>query len=109
MWETVPCGAFGTRLGHPQPQGFRTAQGKTEVMMLYDKRWEQSADTKRKRKTWRDILMRAADIIEQGGWCQQEYYTNKGSHCAIGALSKANGYRYTVAYGIAVGKLEREI
>jgi len=75
--------------------------------MLYDKRWEQPAETKR--KTWRDILLRAADIIEQGGWCQQEYYTNKGSHCAIGALSKANGYRYTVAYGIAVGKLEREI
>ena len=69
---------------------------KTEVMMLYDKRWEQPTETKRKRRTWRDILLRAADIIEQGG-------------CAMGAMNLAANHRETVAHGIATARLHREI
>jgi hypothetical protein len=66
-------------------------------MMLYDKRWEQPAETKRKRKTWRDILLKAADIIEEGGWCQHSYHVDDGRHCAMGAMNPAANHHSALA------------
>jgi len=78
-------------------------------MMLYDKRWEQPTETKRKRKTWRDILLKAADIIEEGGWCQHSYHDDDGRHCAMGAMNLASNHRQTDAHGIATARLHREV
>ena len=39
-----------------------------------------------------DVLNRTADILEDGGWVQHAYETDKGEHCLIGALEVAAPY-----------------
>jgi hypothetical protein len=33
-----------------------------------------------------DILLKAADLIERDGWCQNSYWGPNGEHCALGAI-----------------------
>jgi len=42
-------------------------------------------------KTVRDVLLHAALLIEERGWCQGLYEAPDGRLCAIGALSVASG------------------
>jgi hypothetical protein len=62
--------------------------------MLYDKRWEEKKpEIKIKtEEEWRTILLKAADILEKKGWCQQ-HYSRRGHYCALGAINKAAGFR----------------
>lgn len=36
-----------------------------------------------------EILNDAADILERDGWCQGEFHSAEGAHCALGAISEA--------------------
>jgi hypothetical protein len=51
--------------------------------MLYDKKWEWQA----KNKPARRILLGAAEIIEQRGWCQGDFQDGNGRVCMLGAIS----------------------
>lgn len=33
-----------------------------------------------------DVLRRAADILDQGGWCRWTLIDDRGAHCLIGAI-----------------------
>jgi len=79
------------------------------IFLPFDIRSEQPAETKRKRKTWPDILLKAAEIIEEGGWCQHSYHDDDGRHCAMGAMNLASNHRQTDAHGIATARLHREV
>lgn len=35
------------------------------------------------------ILLRAADILDETGWCRGKYTNAKGAHCAVGAIMQA--------------------
>jgi hypothetical protein len=56
---------------------------------------------------WRQLLLRAADLIENRGWCQHVFENPPwGGVCALGALNRAGtGPDYTMART----KLERHI
>jgi hypothetical protein len=56
--------------------------------MLYDPNWQPPADIKL--KPWQEVLLKAADIIEQKGWTQGEFQKS-GRHCAVGAINMATG------------------
>ncbi len=58
--------------------------------MLYDnKRWEVKAPVVRSEEPWRKLLLDAADVIEQRGWCQCRLGTQDGAVCAGGAVLSA--------------------
>lgn len=64
--------------------------------MLYDPSWkapvEQKAKKvkpKSKRKTWRTLLLKAADILETKGWIRGSLHSADG-FCTIGALRYAD-------------------
>lgn len=40
---------------------------------------------------WQRVLLRAADVIEECGWCQGAYSMMDGRVCAIGAIKVAIG------------------
>ncbi len=42
-----------------------------------------------------EVLERAADILEQNGWCRRSYEDSRGHHCVLGAIGVA---RYGNAY-----------
>lgn len=52
--------------------------------MLYDPKWEAPVIDKTS-----TILHRAADLIEQRGWCQNSLQDFKGRMCSIGAIQMA--------------------
>jgi hypothetical protein len=64
--------------------------------MLYDRRWEipppTLPPTKPKPKIitepWRQILLDAADLIEEKGWIQGTFYKRGEGYCIFGALTK---------------------
>jgi hypothetical protein len=57
--------------------------------MFYDPKWDKKLDEITKPKEpWQEILLKAADILEQKGWCRQEFSQN-GKHCAVGAINVA--------------------
>ena len=37
------------------------------------------------------LLLRAAEVIEHRGWCQNEYTTSDGRLCVLGAVKTARG------------------
>lgn len=44
---------------------------------------------------WRDLLLRAADLLDNDGWCKYTYayeVNGKERYCAIGAIWKADGW-----------------
>jgi hypothetical protein len=40
------------------------------------------------------LLMRAADVIERDGWCQNNVLTEDGRVCLVGAIHTANNKRF---------------
>lgn len=38
------------------------------------------------------VLMKAADILRTGGWCQIHFNKRTGEHCMIGAIQEAANY-----------------
>ena len=40
----------------------------------------------RNKNKWRDDLLRAAELLEQKGWCQNMLSTSHGEHCLLGAI-----------------------
>jgi hypothetical protein len=57
-------------------------------IMLYDPRWN------KKSLRWRKILCDAADLIEERGWAQFEYFDGYG-YCIHGAINKVTkGQKY---------------
>lgn len=70
--------------------------------MLYDPKWKlpieipaepiikKKKKQAKKRKTWRSLILKAAEIIEKKGWVQNHLY-EEGSFCTVGALLKADG------------------
>jgi len=59
--------------------------------VLYDPKWN---PVEVKLEPWQKILLKAADLLERQGWCQEKL-TDRGSHCTIGALQR-------VAFGTAL-------
>lgn len=57
--------------------------------MLFDPNWA-PPPSEIKLKPWQQLLLKAADIIEQKGWCRNDY-TSRGRHCMLGALMRADG------------------
>lgn len=55
--------------------------------MLYDKRWTRTEVAYL--PTWRDILMRAADLIEEHGLAKHTTLDSEGRMCARGAIMLA--------------------
>jgi hypothetical protein len=57
--------------------------------MFYDPKWDKKLDEITKPKElWQEILLKAADILEQKGWCRREF-SQDGKHCAVGAINAA--------------------
>lgn len=54
--------------------------------MLYDPKWEVAPDVK-KDEPWRQVLRKAAKIIEKRGWIQKKLVDDEGRVCAVGALT----------------------
>jgi hypothetical protein len=52
--------------------------------MLYDPKW-QEPEIKPADEPWREILVRAAVLIDRNGWIQNSYETLSG-FCALGAI-----------------------
>jgi hypothetical protein len=57
--------------------------------MLYDPKWEVEAPVEIKLEPWQEILLKAADLLERKGWCQNQF-ERLGSHCAVGAIGAAH-------------------
>jgi hypothetical protein len=55
--------------------------------MLYDKRWDAEIPTTVEPVDWREILLKAAELVEQG-WVQGSYQSSD-RYCAVGAISMA--------------------
>lgn len=65
--------------------------------MLYDKqRWDRELEVpiiapvvpvKKKIRTWRQLLLAAADLIEKKGWTKGDYQSH-GRYCIMGAINK---------------------
>lgn len=53
--------------------------------MLYDPKWEPAEVTT---ESWRDLLRKAADIIEEKGWVRGSYQRGNAL-CAISAIAAA--------------------
>lgn len=78
--------------------------------MLYNEKWDKPEIVAPKPlEPWQQLLLDAADLLEQKGWCRGAYETNEGRHCAVGAiidvarpLTMMHPYRLT-----ALHKLER--
>lgn len=56
--------------------------------MLYDPKWEKQAETAQP-EPWRDLLLKAADLLEQRGHTKNQRQTATGEVCFLGALSLA--------------------
>jgi hypothetical protein len=54
--------------------------------MLYDYRKDLNADQR--------MLLDAADLIEERGWCQGSYSDQDGRVCAIGAIVRAGNHQH---------------
>lgn len=54
--------------------------------MLFDPKW---APTEIKLEPWQEILLRAADILEEHGWVQGQIGYDGEGYCAFGAMIKA--------------------
>ncbi len=55
--------------------------------MLYaKKRWEPKV-TKRKR-TWQQVLLQAADYIQEHGWVRNRQWGREGQVCMVGAITQ---------------------
>ena len=39
-----------------------------------------------KNHDWRDAFLKAAELLEQKGWCQGRTYNKAGEHCLLGAV-----------------------
>jgi hypothetical protein len=59
--------------------------------MLYDPNWQPGPIIKRTdlTKTWQEILLKAADLIESRGWTRYQFENSEGSLCMIGAMRVA--------------------
>lgn len=55
--------------------------------MLYDERW----DRKPAVDECGQMLLRAADYIEEHGWCQHKLKDDEGRVCLLGAIWKVDG------------------
>ena len=53
--------------------------------MLFDPKWEAPV-TGKTPEPWRDALLKAAELIEQRGWCQDFLENSRGQVCALGAM-----------------------
>lgn len=60
--------------------------------MLMDPKWQEQLD-RLKSEPWRTLLHKAADYIEEHGWCQGTLL-NSGQVCTMGALYAATGWPY---------------
>lgn len=56
--------------------------------MLYDKRWDAKVETKQIEE-WREVLLRAADIVRARGLAKWTQMAQDGSVCIQGAISLA--------------------
>lgn len=59
-----------------------------------------------------ELLLAAADLIEKRGWCQNDYRSEDGRLCLLGAMKTVedvNMYATTWAVNEAVDRLYREI
>ncbi len=56
--------------------------------MLYDKRWDK-LEAAVELEPWRQLLLEAADVIEQRGWCRHTRMNSRGEVCAVGAILSA--------------------
>ena len=52
-----------------------------------------------------EILLRAAELIEKRGWCQDRYSNDKGCLCPLGAMRVATGYRAGTENEQCLGKI----
>lgn len=57
--------------------------------MLFDPKWEAPAVADIKLEPWQQVLLKAADILEQGRWIQGRSVDEYGGHCAVGAVYAA--------------------
>jgi hypothetical protein len=55
--------------------------------MLYDKRWDKKIETPALSPA-AETLLKAADIIEEHGWCQYSTRKADGSVCLYGAIRR---------------------
>ena len=75
--------------------------------MHYDKRWDEKLPTA-PAEPWREILNRAADILEQDGWCQGTLHRDTAS-CAVGAMVLAARRSLNGPFQLATHQLERHL
>lgn len=62
--------------------------------MLYDKKWEIKDVVKPKLAGWQQVLLNAADLIEEKGWIRGEMHNHYG-YCTIGAIYACEGNLYS--------------
>lgn len=55
--------------------------------MLFDPKWEEKVEVKL--EPWQEILLKAADLIEQRGWTKDRFENVDGNLCMIGAMRVA--------------------
>ncbi|SRR5258708_580819 len=67
--------------------------------MLYDEKWARTAvPVEAPLKRYQELLLRAADIIEEKGWARGEWQTNSGAVCLLGAMGIAHNGRPYFAF-----------
>ena len=59
--------------------------------MFYDPKWDKKINEVEKKDEWREILLKAAQLIEEKGWIREEF--SKNGYCMIGAINKVLGRR----------------
>lgn len=59
--------------------------------MLYDPKWKPPvAPVKSKRKTWRTLMLQAANVLEEHGWTRHTLGNTERGFCTIGAIRYAD-------------------
>lgn len=77
--------------------------------MLYDPKWKKEAEVKE--EEWRNILRKAAKLLQRKRWLQQELENvDKSGYCMIGVIqSVAFGDTYDSLFGEKNGPEENKI
>lgn len=75
--------------------------------MLYDPKWT-PAETEIQLEPWQQILLKAADILEEKNWIQGEMDDRAGGYCMMGAMQVAIYGTTTIVQDAYYGHVEKE-
>lgn len=81
--------------------------------MLYDKKWDAKVPVEAPAlEPWREVLLDAAEIIRERGWCQHKSENRQGQVCILGAIGhtyrdRATRFEAQTRFESFIGKHEK--